>query len=125
MSRSTVSRHLQSGGLSAGIVVPEGQPSAGSRPGERRRRVRRAGEIGFPSGTEIDDLAVQPSRSNGRPRRSCWLNRADRMTAALSLLAALRAPDDVTWTTLASTVGSTPFQKSRARLDAKCTSPES
>ena len=43
-------RKRKSGGLSAGIVVPAGQPPAGTTAGVAFMRLRRAGEIACPAG---------------------------------------------------------------------------
>ena len=75
-------RKRKSGGLSAGIVVPAGQPPAGTTAGLAFIRLRRAGEIAVPGGTVIDDVPDQPSRSRGRPRSSCWEKRAAKMAGA-------------------------------------------
>src|SRR4051794_2354607 len=103
-------RQRQSGGLFAGMVVPPGQPLAGSSEGDRRIRVLRAGLTGVPLGTEIGDAPVHARRSNGSPRSSCWLNRPERMIAFIHALALLRAGDDVSCTNRASTVSSAPLQ---------------
>ena len=91
-SRSTSAASASRAACRPGSSCRPASPGRAGAPGDRRSRRGGAGEIGLPSGTEIDALPPSsPAARTGRPRSSCWPMRSGAETQPGLASPALRA----------------------------------